>query len=208
MLKKIPPHCFFYVGLRYSPPHFLGYSSFVNTTERSSLYQLTALKMILFAPRNPWHQLSFILKFINSSFLRNMNFPFEQSSCFYNLFLSLKLASYNHFNYKAKRETELKNFFSLIFQRLKHDIWPCWCHQRSSEAGSGTWILSKPNKVISILTETHINHDQIHHARNNWLGSIFLSPRYSHTKGMLVVLHLGLEGIRGCYWSWKGLCVL
>ena len=31
------------------------------------------------------------------------------------------------------------------------------------------------NKVISILIETHINHDQIHHIRNNWLGSNFFS---------------------------------
>ena len=31
------------------------------------------------------------------------------------------------------------------------------------------------NKVISILTETHINHDQIHQIRNNWLGSNFFS---------------------------------
>ena len=53
----------------------------------------------------------------------------------------------------------------------------CLCyHQRSPEIGSGTWILPKPNKVISILTETHINHDQIHHTRNNWLGSIFFFP--------------------------------
>ena len=26
------------------------------------------------------------------------------------------------------------------------------------------------------LTETHINHDQTHHIRNNWLGPIFFSP--------------------------------
>ena len=31
------------------------------------------------------------------------------------------------------------------------------------------------NKVISILTETHINHDQIHHIKNNWLGFNFFS---------------------------------
>ena len=31
------------------------------------------------------------------------------------------------------------------------------------------------NKVISILTETYINHDQIHHIRNNWVGSKFFS---------------------------------
>ena len=31
------------------------------------------------------------------------------------------------------------------------------------------------NKVISILTETHIIHDEIHHIRNNWSGSNFFS---------------------------------
>ena len=31
------------------------------------------------------------------------------------------------------------------------------------------------NKVISILTETHITHDQIHHIKNNWLGFNFFS---------------------------------
>ena len=50
-------------------------------------------------------------------------------------------------------------------------------------------------KFISILTEIHINRDQIHQIRNNWLGPIFLSPGDSHTKGFLVLLHLGLEGI-------------
>ena len=44
---------FFYVEAKHPPPHFLGYPSFVNTMERSSLYQLTALKKIFFAPRNP-----------------------------------------------------------------------------------------------------------------------------------------------------------
>ena len=29
------------------------------------------------------------------------------------------------------------------------------------------------NKGISILTETHIKHGQIHHIRNSWLGPIF-----------------------------------
>ena len=48
------------------------------------------------------------------------------------------------------------------------------------------------NKDISILNETHINHDQIHyqiHIRNNWLGPIFFSSGDSHTKGLLVLLH-------------------
>ena len=34
----------------------------------------------------------------------------------------------------------------------------------------------KAKKDISILTETHINHDQIYHIRSNWLGFIFFSP--------------------------------
>ena len=53
----------------------------------------------------------------------------------------------------------------------------------------------KQNKYISILTETHIKHDQILHIRNSWLGPIFLSPRSSHTKGFIAQLHLGLEGV-------------
>ena len=40
------------------------------------------------------------------------------------------------------------------------------------------------NKVLSILTETDINHDQIYHIRNNWLGSNFLS-RKDNTKECL-----------------------
>ena len=51
------------------------------------------------------------------------------------------------------------------------------------------------NKVSRILTENPINHGQIHHIRNDWLDSIFFSPGDSHTKGLLVLLHLGPEGI-------------
>ena len=50
------------------------------------------------------------------------------------------------------------------------------------------------NKDVSILTETHINLDQIHQIKNNWLGTIFFSPGDSHIKGLLVLLNLGLEG--------------
>ena len=57
---------------------------------------------------------------------------------------------------------------------------------------------AEKNKDISILTELHTNHDQIHHQifiRNNYLGLIFFSPGDSHTKGSLVLLHPDLEGI-------------
>ena len=50
-------------------------------------------------------------------------------------------------------------------------------------------------KDVSILTETHINIDQIHRIRNICLGAIFFSPRDSHTKGLLVLLHLDLEDV-------------
>ena len=53
----------------------------------------------------------------------------------------------------------------------------------------------KQNKYISILTESHIKHDQILHIRNNWLGPIFLSPRRSHTKELIAQLHPSLEGV-------------
>ena len=61
-----------------------------------------------------------------------------------------------------------------------------------------TRVLQIRNKDMSILTETHINHDQIHHQiyiKNNWLGPIFFSPGENHTKRSLVLLHLGLECI-------------
>ena len=44
---------------------------------------------------------------------------------------------------------------------LKQDLAPDLCRKNPKE--------------ISILTETHINHDQIYHIRNNWLGLNFLS---------------------------------
>ena len=50
-------------------------------------------------------------------------------------------------------------------------------------------------KATSILTETHTNHDQTHPTRNNWLGSIIFPTTDSHTKGMLLLLHLSLERI-------------
>ena len=38
------------------------------------------------------------------------------------------------------------------------------------------FVGKKTKKDISILTETHMNHDQIYHIRSNWLGFIFFSP--------------------------------
>ena len=58
---------------------------------------------------------------------------------------------------------------------------------------------NKENKGVIILTETHINLDQIHHIRNNSLDKKCSFPlrissvNMSHTKGLLVLLHLALE---------------
>ena len=64
---------------------------------------------------------------------------------------------------------------------------------------------------VSILTETHINHDQIDLIRNSCLGPIFFSPGDNHTKGLLVLLHPNLEGITEFATDPKGrfvVCVL
>ena len=51
------------------------------------------------------------------------------------------------------------------------------------------------NKDISILAETHINQDQLHQLRNNWLGPIFCSPGDTFIKGRLVLLHPGFNDV-------------
>ena len=77
-------------------------------------------------------------------------------------------------------------FLSLIFQSLQHYIWPYWWHQRSLETESGAWVLQKPKQSYKyFLTKTHINHDLIHHKRNNSLRSNFFSFGDSHKKEWL-----------------------
>ena len=96
--------------------------------------------------------------------------------------------------YKKKCEAELRNLFLSEFSMaktymsiggirdpLKQDLALQFCR--------------KQNKGVIISTETHINLDQICHIRNNWFGPIFFSPGDSRTKGLLVLLHLGLEGV-------------
>ena len=56
-------------------------------------------------------------------------------------------------------------------------------------------LCREQNNYTSILTETHIKHDQILHVRNNRLGPIFFSPERSHTKGLIAQLHPGLESV-------------
>ena len=51
----------------------------------------------------------------------------------------------------------------------------------------------KKNKDISILTENHINHDQIHHIRNHWLAWNIFSLGDSLTNGCLSCFIWDLE---------------
>ena len=51
------------------------------------------------------------------------------------------------------------------------------------------------NKDICILSETHINEEQIHQIRNNWLGPLFFSPGDTFSKRMLVLLHPGFDDV-------------
>ena len=71
--------------------------------------------------------------------------------------------------------------FSRIRDPLKQNLVLQFCRNRK--------------KGVSILTKTHINLYQIHHRKDNWLGAIFFSPGDIHTKGLLVLLHLGVEGV-------------
>ena len=71
---------------------------------------------------------------------------------------------------------------------LKQNLGPKFCRNQ--------------NKDCSILTETQINYDQMHHIRCSYcLGSIFFFPHAdSQTKGLLVLLLSCPEGWR---WSWR-----
>ena len=88
----------------------------------------------------------------------NAKFMSLYSFFYRNVFLLTILKGLKPFceTYKWKRETELRNFQHLNFTETK--------------------------TKLSALPETHINHDQIHHIRNNCLGSHFFSWN-SHTKG-------------------------
>ena len=48
-------------------------------------------------------------------------------------------------------------------------------------------------KDASILTETHISLDQIHHIRNSSSDAIFFSPEDGYTKGLIFLLYMGLK---------------
>ena len=69
---------------------------------------------------------------------------------------------------------------------------------------STIWHLSFAEKKTK-TSETHINHDQIRHIRNNWLNPIFFPPGDNRAKGLLVLLYLDLEFITGVD---TGLCPL
>ena len=70
-------------------------------------------------------------------------------------------------HYKGKCETELRNFFSVIFQLLQHGIWLFGGIKDPLKQDLALEFCRNQNKDIGILTEFHINHCQAHHIRNN-----------------------------------------
>ena len=81
-----------------------------------------------------------------------------------------------YLHYKVKCETELRSFFSLIFQWLQRYVHNVGDFKDPLKQDLALEFCRNQNKNFSILTETFINHDQIHHIKNNWLDPIFLSP--------------------------------
>ena len=77
----------------------------------------------------------------------------------------------------CKKDWKQKEDVGVIRDSLKQDLALEFCR--------------KQNKYIGILTETHVNHDQMCQTRNNWLGLSF-SPLEI---GLLSQLHPGLEGV-------------
>ena len=126
-----------------------------------------------------------------------------QSSCFCNNFFLSFIENYVSFNrfktslifiIKKKCEAELRNIFFSEFQMVT-----AWCMsifdgiRDPLKQNVALQFWRNRNKDVYILTETHINWNQIHHIRNDWLGVTFFCPGASHTKGLLVLLHLGLK---------------
>ena len=78
--------------------------------------------------------------------------------------------------YNGKCETELRKLFSSDLSMVT-----AWYMPKLVTSNFHHWTRIwhlrfrwNQNKEFTILTETHINLDQIHHIRNNWLGAIFL----------------------------------
>ena len=121
-----------------------------------------------------------------------------QSSCFCNnFFLSFTEThvSFNNFkdllnlNYKKKCEVELRNFFFSEIPMATAWYMTILVVSEIPWNRAGTSILQKPKQRHQYFNWI------LHHIRNNWLSAIFFSPGDGHTKGFLILLHLGLEGV-------------
>ena len=80
-----------------------------------------------------------------------------------NLFLLTILKGLQLFYYKEKRETEPRNFSSLIFNGYNMIYDNVGGIRYLLKQGPALEFCRKPNIVLITSTETHFNHDQIHH---------------------------------------------
>ena len=92
------------------------------------------------------------------------------------IFLLKILKDLSNLHYKRKCETEIRNFFSLTFQWLQHDIYYAGGFKDPLKQDLALEFCRNQNKDFIVLTETHTNYDQIHHIRNNWLSPISTPP--------------------------------
>ena len=58
-----------------------------------------------------------------------------------------------------------------------------------------TEFCKSQNKDICILAKTHIDNDQSHQIKNNWLGPVLISPGDTFSKGILIFLHPGFPDV-------------
>ena len=120
---------------------------------------------------------------MNFFFLLNKNFPIVQSPFFVIIpvfflcklmFLLNILKDLLNLHFKGKCETELRNFFSLIFNGSSMIYAIVGDSKNPLKQNLAFKFYIKQKKGISVLTEIHINHDQMHNTRNNCLLDIFL----------------------------------
>ena len=115
---------------------------------------------------------------MNFCFLLNINYHFVQSSCFCKGFIISFIETYPSF--KHFKIDEFKD-------PLKQHAALAFCRDQI--------------KDLSSLTETHINHDEMHYIRSNWLSFI---PSFSPMeKSYKRIVSPASSGSWKCHWDWN-----
>ena len=219
-------HCLIFVSrisLMVEPRWMLGLR--VSIMSRS----LLSLQMVLRKQRPvlaPWKQLSLVLPCLVKMFYHTQMtwwmipprsrylmkvWVAQQRWRWLTLHLRWWAEEFHNLHQKGKCETELRNSFFFLWNFAGYRMIHANVGAIRDPVKQDFEFCRKQNKDISTLTETHINYDQIHQIRNNWLDPIFLSPGNINTKELLAQLHPSLEGVtdpKGWHWFKRNICVL